>query len=41
MNVEMWQNIGLGFVIFYGFFSLVAFILVMNFFYNLLKKPKQ
>jgi hypothetical protein len=41
MNVEMWQNIGLGFVIFYGLVSLVAFILVMNFFYNLLKKPKQ
>jgi hypothetical protein len=40
MNLEMWQNIGLGFVIFYGLVSLVAFILVMNFFYNLLKKRK-
>lgn len=41
MNLEMWQNIGLGFVIFYGLVSLVAFILVMNFFYNLLKKRKE
>lgn len=40
MSLEMWQNIGLGFVIFYGFVSLVAFILVMNFFYNLLKERK-
>jgi hypothetical protein len=41
MNIELWQNIGLGFVIFYGLVSLVAFILVLNFFYNLLKERKQ
>jgi len=41
MKIELWENIGLGFVISYGFVSLVAFILVMNFFYKLLKERKQ